>query len=69
MSKTITYLKIQRRVECGICKGSGEVIVPSDKFNVIDDHLVAYECDECDGKGYDMEHKTISLDQFNKLKN
>ena len=69
MTKTITYLKIQRRVECGACKGSGEAIDPNIKSGSTDDYLVVYECDKCDGKGYNMKHKTISLDQFNKLKN
>lgn len=67
MSKTITYIKVQRRMECKLCKGTGEEVLPENAST--SDRIIVYECSKCRGKGFTMHRKTISLDQFKKLPN
>ena len=69
LSKTITYLDIRRKVKCKPCNGKGEVFSNSDDHAITDDQLFLYVCKKCDGKGYEMKHRTVSLEQFRELKN
>ena len=69
MSKTITYLSVRRRVECKGCKGKGEVFSNMEDTNLSDDQLVIYVCKKCKGKGFKMNHRSISLEQLRELKN
>ena len=68
-NKAITYLSIQRKKGCKYCKGKGEVFSNDDDVNLSNEQLVFYVCKKCKGKGYKMERKVISLEQFKELKN
>ena len=67
--KTITYLSIRRREECKGCNGTGEVFSDIEDASLSDDQLVVYVCKKCKGKGFKMNHQTVSLEQFRELKN
>ena len=69
MSKTITYLSIRRKKDCKGCSGTGEVFSNMEDTDLSDDQLVVYVCKKCKGKGFKMNHETISLEQFKELKN
>ena len=70
MSKTITYLEVRRKEKCKQCSGTGEVMVREDGDAATTDcRMFSYVCPACIGKKFTMETKTISLEQFRKLKN
>ena len=68
MSKTITYLDIRQKITCSVCSGTGEQVTDDCDITEYADSYV-YVCSKCKGKGYKMKRRTMSLEQFKKLKN
>ena len=69
-SKTITYIQVRRKEKCKLCSGTGEVMVREDgESSSTDCRMFTYMCTFCMGKKFTMETKTVSLEQFRKLKN
>ena len=68
--KTITYIQVRRKEKCKKCSGTGEVMVREDgEPTSTDCRMFTYMCPVCVGKKFTMETKTVSLEQFRRLKN
>ena len=61
-------IKINERITCDSCKGQGEILSPRSTIKY-EDSILVYQCDVCDGKGYSVKERSISIESLKELLN
>ena len=59
---------MRQKITCTVCNGTGEMVSDVESISDFGDVYV-YVCSRCKGKGYKMKQRSMSLEQFKKLKN
>ena len=61
-------IKINERITCDSCKGQGEILTPRSTIEY-EHSILVYECEVCDGKGYSLKERFITIESLKELLN